>query len=65
MGRRAKYLTESAKKQARQDKRAMGLQKSIYLGKVYSAWTDAKRTRETTSDRMPSDQAFATILLDR
>ena len=33
MGRKAKYLTESARKRARRERVAMGLQKSIYLGK--------------------------------
>ena len=60
MGRKAKYLTESARKRARRERVAMGLQKSIYLGKVFSAWTNAKRTTEASSD-----QAFATILLER
>ena len=52
MGRKAKYLTESAKKKAKREKRTVGLQKSIYLGKVFSAWTDAKRTTEGSSDRL-------------
>ena len=52
MGRKAKYLTESAKKRAKREKRTVGLQKSIYLGKVFSAWTDAKRTTEASSDRL-------------
>ena len=52
MGRKAKYLTESAKKKAKREKRTVGLQKSIYLGKVFSAWTDAKRTTEASSDRL-------------
>ena len=60
MGRKAKYLTESAKKKAKREKRTVGLQKSIYLGKAFSAWTDAKRTTEASSD-----QVFATILLER
>ena len=51
MGRKAKYLTESAKKKAKREKRTVGLQKSIYLGKVFSAWTDAKRTTEASSDQ--------------
>ena len=62
MGRKAKYLTESAKKNAKREKRTVGLQKSIYLGKVFSAWTDAKAKRTTEAS---SDQAFATILLER
>ena len=49
---KAKYLTESAKKKAKREKRTVGLQKSIYLGKVFSAWTDAKRTPEASSDRL-------------
>ena len=52
MGRKAKYLTESAKKKAKREKRTVGLQKSIYLGTVFSAWTDAKRTTEASSDRL-------------
>ena len=54
MGRKVKYLTESAKKKAKREKRTVGLQKSIYLGKVFSAWTesDAKRTTEASSDRL-------------
>ena len=52
MGRKAKYLTELAKKKAKREKRTVGLQKSIYLGKVFSAWTDAKRTPEASSDRL-------------
>ena len=48
MGRKAKYLAESAKKKAKREKRTVGLQKSIYLGKVFSAWTDAKRTTEAS-----------------
>ena len=54
MGRKAKYLTESAKKKAiyKREKRTVGLQNSIYLGKVFSAWTDAKRTTEASSDRL-------------
>ena len=52
MGRKAKYLTESAKKKGKREKRTVGLQKSIYLGKVFSAWTDAKRTTEASSDRL-------------
>ena len=52
MGRKAKYLTQSAKKKAKREKRTMGLQKSIYLGKVFSAWTGAKRTTEASSDRL-------------
>ena len=36
MGRKAKYLTESAKKKAKREKRTVGLQKSIYLGKEFS-----------------------------
>ena len=52
MGRKAKYLTESAKKKAKREKRTVGLQKSIYLGKVFSAWTNAKRTTEASSDRL-------------
>ena len=51
-GRKAKYLTESAKKKAKREKRTVGLQKLIYLGKVFSAWTDAKRTTEASSDRL-------------
>ena len=51
MGRKAKHLTESAKKKAKREKRTVGLQKSIYLGKLFSAWTDAKRTTEASSDR--------------
>ena len=35
MGRKAKYLTESAKKKAKREKRTVGLQKSIYLGIVF------------------------------
>ena len=50
MGRKEKYLTESAKKKAKREKRNVGLQKSIYLGKVF--WTDAKRTTEASSDRL-------------
>ena len=49
MGRKVKYLTESAKKKAKREKRTVGLQKSIYLGKVFSAWTDAKRTTEAST----------------
>ena len=49
MGRKAKYLTESAKKKAKREKRTVGLQKS---GNVFSAWTDAKRTTEASSDRL-------------
>ena len=41
-----------AKKKAKREKRTVGLQKSIYLGKVFSAWTDAKRTTEASSDRL-------------
>ena len=52
MGRKAKYLTESAKKKAKREKRTVGLQKSIYLGKVFSAWTYAKRMTEASSDRL-------------
>ena len=52
MGRKAKYLIDSAKKKANQEKRTVGLQKSIYLGKVFSAWTDAKRATEASSDRL-------------
>ena len=54
MGRKAeyRYLTESAKKKAKREKRTVGLQKAIYLGKVFSAWTDAKRTTEASSDRL-------------
>ena len=52
MGRKAKYLTESGKKKAKREKRTVGLQKSIYLGKEFSAWTDAKRTTEASSDRL-------------
>ena len=52
MGRKAKYLAESAKKKAKREKRTVGLQKSIYLGKVFSAWTEAKRTTEASSDRL-------------
>ena len=50
MGRKANYLAESAK--VKREKRTVGLQKSIYLGKVFSAWTDAKRTTEASSDRL-------------
>ena len=35
MGRKAKYLIESVKKKAKREKRTVGLQKSIYLGKVF------------------------------
>ena len=35
MGRKVKYLTESAKKKAKREKRTVGLQKSIYLGKAF------------------------------
>ena len=52
MGRKSKYLTESAKKKAKREKRTVGLHKSIYLGKVFSALTDAKRTPEASSDRI-------------
>ena len=52
MGRKAKYLTELAKKKAKREKRTVGLQKLIYLWKVFSAWTDAKRTTEASSDRL-------------
>ena len=52
MGRKAKYLTESTKKKAKREKRTVVLQKSIYLGKVFSEWTDAKRTTEASSDRL-------------
>ena len=45
-------VTESAKKKAKREKRTVGLRKSIYLGKVFSAWTDAKRTTEASSDRL-------------
>ena len=51
-GKKRKYLTESAKKKVKREKRTVGLQKSIYLGKVFSAWTDAKRTTEASSDRL-------------
>ena len=54
MGRKAKYLTESAKKKAKREKQTVGLQKSIYmyLGRVFSAWTDAKRMTEASSDHL-------------
>ena len=52
MGRKAKYLTESVKKKAKREKRTVGLQKSIYLGNVFSVWTDAKCTTEASSDRL-------------
>ena len=52
MGRKPKYLTESAKKKAKREKWTVGLQKSIYLGKVFSAWTGAKRTTVASSDRL-------------
>ena len=35
MGRKAKYLTESAKKKAKREKRTVGLQKSIYIWEKY------------------------------
>ena len=50
MGRKAKYLTESAKKKAKREKRTVGLQKSIYLGKVFSAWTDTKHTTDRLNE---------------
>ena len=46
----AQSYTSSEK--AKREKRTVGLQKSIYLGKVFSAWTDAKRTTEASSDRL-------------
>ena len=52
MGRKAKYLTESAKKKAKRGKRTVGLQKSSYQGKVFPALTDDKRTTEASSDRL-------------
>ena len=61
MARKAKYLTESAKKKAKREKRTVGLQKSIYLGKVFSAWTDAKRTTEGSSDRLDSQIDYGKV----
>ena len=63
MGRKAKYLTESAKKKAKREKRTVGLQKSIYLGKVFSAWTDAKRTTEASSDRLDCQDSCRVFVL--
>ena len=47
-----KSCDESAKKKAKREKQTVGLQKSIYLGIVFSVWADAKRTTEASSDRL-------------
>ena len=60
MGRKAKYLTESTGKRAKRERRGPEPNRTIYLSKVFSAWTDAKRA----TDALISDSAFATILLD-
>ena len=52
MGRKAKYLAESAKKKAKREKRTVGLQKSIYLEKYFPRGQMPSGTTEASSDRL-------------